>query len=215
MSNFVFIFHIRLCDMYTRIFVDSWIISFFEFWPITVFIALLNPTKTNLEGFRLKCDSSPTKPFSDTTLRWNWRFWQNFDQPNQLEKDITKKLDDMVTEMVKKLVEFCRDFTDGTRFKFTPGGMVLRFYERALDFAQKIKVLVRCPNTLTSTRYLKIFANMWKICTFADMLFQQDNVSKRTATSVRSFFRLKTMGNPQLVTLESKLEYYRELSGLL
>ena len=51
------------------------------------------------------------------------------------------------------------------------------------------KMLVECPNTLTSSSYLVILKDYNKKLHFPGLVFQQDNAPTHKASTIKNFFR--------------------------
>ena len=115
--------------------------------------------------------------------------------------------------MIKKSAEYWYYvvFSDETRVKLTSDGIVRVFRKkhslcakkrqnattdrRSLMFWGAIlrsngrKMLVKCPNTLTSSSYLDILKDYNEKLHFPGSVFQQDNAPTHKASIIKNFFR--------------------------
>ena len=114
--------------------------------------------------------------------------------------------------MIKKSAEYWYPvvFTDETRVKLTSDGIVRVFRKKNTRYAQKNvkkvttdrrslmfwgairsdgrEMLVKCPNTLTSSSYLDILKDYNEKLHFPGLVFQQDNAPTHKASIIKNFF---------------------------
>ena len=115
--------------------------------------------------------------------------------------------------MIKKSAEYWYSvvFTDETQVKLTSDGIDRVFRKKTLVMSKKHvknvttgrrsvmfwgairsdgrKMLVKCPNTLTSSSYFDILKDYNEKLHFPGLVFQQDNAPIHKASIIKNFFR--------------------------
>lgn len=178
---------------------------------------LKNP-KTSLERIRVNFNSFSTGPsISRSTVRRILKKHGVFSRSAAKTLLLTKKSEknrlQWCREMRKKPFSYWQNvvFTDETRIRLCSDGIVRVFRKngtrndpkncksfsndrRSLMFWGAIrsdgrKCLIKCPNTLNSSGYLKILEEYDEKMHFGDLIFMQDNAPVHKAKKVDDFFK--------------------------